>query len=350
MLVAAAAATLELDFGRAFELALQGPASQARTKLLFECAYNLQTLETERAALQALNDLAQPERETFLKRRVNAIYWEQLTAHSSGATPERAAPADWFAWLERLREDPAWSRAIAVAEQGALEWSMETFLGRPAGAEEMLDAISALQSTPTLQDALPHLLAFFQRDPAWPRESLRALYRGLLEFLVYSTKGCAGTLGRIRDLCEAVLRTGTNSAEYTALVQTCGDVWEEHASPIYLDWALDMVDLFVTYPCPDREARVGLLNTVNGRLAEFYTRVDEEQWRFLRSLCDELGQGELLQRMSTREDERGGTVGADDPLAGLGRLSIAIYTLTEEAGKRVKGLLERRCAGVTVFA
>ncbi len=349
-LVGAAAATLELDFGRAFELATRAPASRARAKLLFECAYNLQTLEAERAALRALDELAQPERDAFLKAPVNAMYWEQLTARSAGANPppERAAPADWFDWLARLREDPTWSRAAAVAEQGALEWSMDAFLGRPAGADELLGAISALQAIPALQDAFPHLLAFFQRDPAWPRESLRALYRGLLEFVVYSAKGGAGTLGRIRDLSEAVLRTGTSSAEYKALVQSCADVWEEHASAVYLDWALDAVDLFATYPCPDRDARVGLLVAVVARLGQFHRRVEAEQWRFLRSLCDEFGQLDLLERVAPRDDGAGDPVAAADPLAGLGRRSVAIYTLTEEAGRRVKELLEQRCAGVTV--
>jgi hypothetical protein len=349
-LVAAAAATLELDFTRAFALAAHAPSSGARAKLLFECAYNLQTLEAERAALRALDELAQPEREAFLNARINAVYWEQLTAPSAGSNPppEHAAPADWFAWLERLREDPSWSRAVAVAEQGALEWSVEAFLGRPNAANELLGATAALQSIPALHDALPHLLAFFQRDPAWPRESLRALYFGLLEFVVYSEKGGAGTLGRIRDLVEAVLRIGIGRAEYKALVQTCADVWDEHASPVHLDWALDAVDLFATYSCPDRDARVGLLAGVVGRLAKFHRRVEPEQWRFLGSLCDELGQLDLLERLAAREAPAGGSIGTDDPLAGLGRLSVAIYTLTEEAGRRAKDLLERRCAGVTV--
>jgi hypothetical protein len=350
VLVAAAAATLELDFGRAFALAAYAPPSRARTKLLFECAYNLQTLEAERAALRALDGLAQTERDEFLNARVNAVYWELLTARSAGASPppERAAPADWFAWLERLREDPSWTRAVAVAEQGALEWSVDAFLGLPNGANELLDAIATLHSIPVLQDALPHMLAFFQRDPAWPRESLRAVYLGLLEFVVYSAKGGAGTLGRIRDLVEAVLRVGIGSAEYKALVQSCADVWDEHASPVHLDWALDAVDLFATYPCPDRDARDGLLAAVVERLARFHRRVEPEQWRFLGSLCDELGQLDLLARVAPREAPAGGSVGADDPLAGLGRLSVAIYTLTEEAGRRTKDLLERRCAGVTV--
>lgn len=350
LLAAAAAATLELDFARAFALAAHAPSSSARAKLLFECAYNLQTLEAERAALRALDELTQPEREAFLHARINAVYWEQLTGRSAGAhpPPDRAAPADWFAWLERLREDPSWSRAVAVAEQGALEWSLEGFLRRPNGASELLAAIAAQQSIPALQDALPHLLAFFQRDPAWPRESLRALYLGLLDFVIYSTKGGAGTLGRIRDLMEAVLRVGIGSAEYKALVQTCADVWDEHASPVHLDWGLDAVDLFATYPCPDPDVLVDLLAVIVGRLASFHRRVEPEQWRFLGSLCDELGQPDLLEGVAPREAPASGSIGADDPLAGLGRLTVAIYTLTEQAGRRAKDLLERRCAGVTV--
>lgn len=348
-LAASAAATLELDFDRALELAMQAPPSQARTKLLFECAYNLQTLEAERAALHALDALAEHERDAFLRVRMNAAYWEQLTARSARAhpAPERAAPADWLGWIERLREDPAWSRAFAIAERGALEWSVEAFLRRPAAADELLRTIATLQTNSALQDALPHLLAFFQRDPAWPRESLRALYLGLLEFVVYTAKGGAGTLGRILDLAEGILRTGTSTAEYQGLLGSCADVWEGNASPAHLVWALDALDLFATYPCPDPDGRFSLLVAVVGQLARFHRRIEPEQWRFLQALCDEFGGHDLLDGVAPRVDGAA-VVPAEDPLTALKGLSVAIYTLTEDAGRRVKGLLEQRCAGATV--
>ena len=347
-LTSSALAILELDFQRSFDLALEAPVSSARTKLLFECAFNLQTLAAEQEALRALGALSAADQTAFLNVRTNQEYWTRITGKSRDAAPassESAAPTNWFAWFERLATEPTWARAIEVAERGALEWTIQAFLERPKAANEVSAWLQQLQASETLHDALPHLLAFFQRDSQWPRESFAPAYRGLLEFTVYAARGGSSLLGRVRDLAEALLRTGGSESEYRELIQHSIDVWAEHASPAFLDWALDLVDLFVTYPSPSQAARVDLLTSVIGRLSRFYRRIESEQWHFLQLLCDDLHSSRFLDELVPKRAELPTTT---DALGGFKNSTVAIYTLTEEAGRRAKDVLERRCPGVSV--
>jgi hypothetical protein len=349
-LAAAEAATLDLDFLRAFEFARSAAPSVARTKLLLDCAYNIQSLEAERAALQAFEGLSPSEQTALRSVRTNALYLDQLTATGSAVDrprPERAAPADWIDWLDRVRDDPDWDNARSVAEQGSVEWTVDSLLARPGGTEALVDGILRSQHVAAVNDALPHILAFFQRDPFWPRDSLANLYRQLLEFVVYVSRGGANVLSRIRDLVEGLLRIGGTEREYLLLVQHCADVWGEHASPAYLDWALDIVDLFVVYPCASDQARTKLLVDVLAPLGQFHRRIEPEQWRFVRLLCSDLRHPEFFE-LEPREAAEGGASPIQDPLVRLARMSVAIYTLSEEAGKRARDILLARCDGVSV--
>jgi hypothetical protein len=342
------------DFDAAFRLALPAPVSPARARLLCECALELDALDARSAAVAAVNDLPEDARRAFLARRVNQRFWDNLqgTLSTVDATQSPEPPlTDWCDWLDRLDRGDGVGSARDTARRGATEWAVEEFLGHDTTIERFATQLHRNRSQVaelTLRDCLPHLVAYFRRDKAWPNPRLTAVYQALLELLVYSTQGGRVDLIVFSELLEARLTLGVAKAEYHDLLSFCAHLWSQFAASATTDWATDVLDLVAAHPCPDPEARRGFLQAVLDRTAGFNRHLSPDQRDHLRLVAGDMGAGELASSYSPPE---AGTVsGADnDVFATLGAATIAVYTLSERAALRFKAVLALRAPRATVI-
>lgn len=341
-------AALLADFDQAFSLARQAVPSLERTRLLFECAYELSTLEAEHEADRAFQSLSPNEQETVLRSRSNRDFYAVIVGRGAASARGSAIPTDWIEWLRRLREDARWERAQETARQGSVEWSMEGLLSPQPRTEELALLIQEMGMGDTFQDALPHLLAFFQRDESFPRAEFRGIYLRLIEALVYGTQGSVDAVRIFNELAEALLRLGLRSDLYAELVGQAEELWKEWCSPVLLDGMIDFLDLLMVYPCTDESIRERLLGTVVGQLGRIRERVDASQWHLLRKLSAELSMPELLGHQERSAAVAEELKGLQDDARALANKKIAIYTLTEPAGRRVRDILEQTFPQVVV--
>ena len=343
------------DFDRAFALARSAPSSPARARLLCECAFELGTLDTRSAAIAAVSGLGDAERSAFLARRVHRQLWETLQEEASPGTVEGAdsepMPTDWCSWLDHLDRHEGRKSSREIARIGAGEWSVADFLGQSGAADRFAMQLGGSWSQATehvLRDCLPHLLLFFQKDPAWPNPLLKVIYRHLLDLLFFSTEGGRPDLVVWNELLDAALTLGIAGADdYGELVAYLKDLLTKFVAPTTLDWAIDALGLLVAHPCADAAARRTVFVAILDRAATFLRHIEPEQRDLLRLSAADLKETELFDQYIPPAPQAG-PAEAEDRLATLGSLSVAVYTLTESAGKQFKVVLEARALGVRV--
>ncbi|MBH8566794.1 hypothetical protein I8748_32385 [Nostoc sp. CENA67] len=345
------------DFDQAFSLLCHVPSSKEKVRLLLQCAYELQTLAVEKAALEAFHELTTDEQTALVKVRWNQDFLTQLRGNQESTienTPTaEAIPSNWLEWLLQLDKEPSWERALYTARQGSAEWDVTSLLTQPQAVAEFYELLNKVGSTAesVLHDALPYLLAFFQKDEQFPRGEFLTLYHSLLELLVLSTEGGDVDLVLFNDLAIALLTLGVNTAKYTEILDYALELWERFASPKKIDWVLDFIDVLVSYPCPVQQKREQLLFAVAETLYRFAERIDEVQKGIFRALVKDLHLGESLPDLLGEQAslvEQNLEIEANI-FQKLKSKSVLIYTLTETAAIRVKSILEAACKEVTVY-
>ncbi len=349
-------ATAEGDYDKAFDYATVAPPSRTRAKILIECAYELQTLASKKEAVDAVLGLPTDEKEALLNSRQLRMLWQYLNEESGDQVSQTAVentPKDWITWLSYLEQPEFCDRALAIARTGAVEWKVDDLLESPGAIgklEEFLQAPPHAAAEDVLYNALPHLLAFFQRDEKWPRRQFLNVYAIILDLLVMSTEGGDDDLIIFNDLLQALLTLGVGRDKYKDSIGYAVELWNKYASPAKLDWALDLADLLIIYPCPSEKIRQNFLFVVSGQIGKFVRRISAGQLNFIQQLHGDIGQAEAFNELidSYGLAPKEITRDAQDVFVKLSSKTVAIYTLTERVAKRVKNALEARCNDINV--
>lgn len=339
-------------YDEAFRLALELSPSPERARVLLDSAYGLSSIESGKAALAAIGELPENDRASVLadRRRSEAYQWLVAQAPERGAAPDASElPGNWFEWLTAIEEQPGWPQAVQLARRGAAEWTIDEFLDDPRGPAQFGRRLTDSCTAESLRLALPHLLEFFQGDPKWPRLECTAVYKAMMDVLVFTSAIGDEDLTVFHQLAEALLSLGSGMQPYAELVGYAQDLLQGYSAPTRIDWALDMLDLFLAAPCPSPEARLAFAASVAGVLTKYALRVTAEQRALFASYCDELGHRELFPAPPSATTETAEEPeDSVDPLTRLGTRSVAIYTLTENAARRMTEVLKRYCPSAAV--
>lgn len=349
-------ATESGNYDRVITLLKEYSPSPQTVRLLLEAAYELQTLESERIALQAFDQLSSEEQSTIQAIRRNRTFLESLTGKAQTSTDSTAdlIPTNWLEWLSILNENPDWERASYSARQGAQEWVVADLLDEPGAIAQFLSLQAAVseKAKETLQNAFPHLLSSFQKDPDFPRREFLPLYTNILETLAIgiSPTGAGDPhLTLFNELVAILLALGVDARQYTDLIDYALELWKYYQAPSTIDWGLDLINVFVVHPCVDRDKRAQLLFKVAETLRGIASRVDEAQWSIFHSLAKDLRlEASFSDLIAGQNSAQVSKQTEQNVFQKLKNKAILIYTLTEPVAQRVKSFLESVCEGVTV--
>lgn len=281
----------EADVDRAYELAAALAPSFDRCALLLRCARDMGTLAAARAALQALDGLADAERvrldgNVLLRRIRDALV---TLAAEPKQRPVEEVPSSWSAWLRRLLGADPWRSAVAVAEAGAREWSIDALATDPAAVGEVADLILADRPAwgqAALRDALPHLLEFVLSRGADVR--LRPVYESLFLAIAVDEQVSMPQIAALARVAEARIQIGGTAEDYREIVRQLSSTLETAETPSIADLALETLDGLVSTTCPDPRERQEYFARVAALFQRWYRRIDASQWALLRRLGDEL--------------------------------------------------------------
>lgn len=355
-LQAAAQAGAIGNYDRVVTLLHDYAPSPQTVRLLLEAAYELQTLESERVALQAFDQLSSEEQAAIQAIRRNRTFLESLLgqAETPSNTTADLVPTSWLEWFSILDQNPEWERASHTARQGSQEWVVTDLLDEPGAIAQFLSLQNAVaaKAKDTLQNAFPHLLSSFQKDLGFPRREFLPLYTAILDTLVFGiipTGAGDPHLILFNELVTILLVLGVEARQYTDLLDYALELWEHYQAPSTIDWGLDLINVFVVYPCSARDKRSQLLFKVAETLRRLANRVDEAQWSIFHPLAKNLSlEASFSDLIADQVSAQALIQSEQNVFQKLRNKAILIYTLTEPVAQRVKSFLESVCEGVTV--
>ncbi|WP_144553391.1 protein DpdD [Bacillus sp. X1(2014)] len=339
----------EGNFEEAFNILQSLPQSVEKTMLLFDCTYEIQSLESERLALQSFKLLAAEEQQLFLKSRRNKEFLDYLSNQESQTNnePSIEVPTNWVVWLEQINQR-SHRENIQLAQKGAQEWSVDDILAQKDGIEtlklKLEDCIAEQYTLENLYYSYPHLLDFFKNDPVWPRKECKTIYLTLLELLTLSEEIGEMELSIYQDLLIAVLSVGLSKKEYDDVVSSGISLWKIAASYTNLSWAIDVIEALILYPCLNEEKRIAFLKELNQHLGTFSRFMKTSDWEMIKLLHMDLNEIEAWKGINeaywTKENVKDAANESFwDKLEGK---SVGIYTLMDRVSQRVKSYLDSK--------
>jgi hypothetical protein len=346
-LEAAQRAFAQGDLDAAFRQLLALPPSVVGLDLLLRCALEVGGLEATAKALEWLEAAPAVHAQALQERPRLHRLEEQLHQRFAslpgepGKSPpvSPAVPPDWVAWARRLKEEPSWAGATAVAAQGALEWSVEAMKEAPeqiqALRELLLEGLAPAANGAVL-DALPHLLEFFVRRLGSER-AFAPIYEVLFDRLLYLEPRTIEAIRAAGELLMARMRLGMTQEEGCRALQDLQEVWQGQSSFELLDGALDLLDFLLTQQPVPLALQQGFAQLLFGELIRWRERLNPTHLPYFQQLCRELG---LPIEARSFEPEDADPVPTVHPLAALisGR-KVALYSLRDAAVQRAARVL-----------
>ncbi len=257
---------------------------------------------------------------------------------------QTAPPDSWIAWLGRVA-DPGFTNALDIARQGKDEWAIGASAADPVAVRALVAALDAVQNDDVAAErttqALPYLVAWLQRDEAFPRAALSPVYSGLLTLFALGSARGGAVYESSQRLVEALLGSGLDAKLYHELIADVEEIASDGFGVDMIYWVLELVEGFMNAATPDGQARENFLHRILARIVPIYGRLTRLQRIAVALLSSELDW--QLPPVAA------GTPLTDDGLASrLAGLRIAIYSLTESSSRQAKAALEEISPSVTV--
>jgi hypothetical protein len=252
-------------------------------------------------------------------------------------------PQNWREWLKTMKGAMPWPKGIEIARRGATEWTLMD--GNPE-PQEFTELLLDVQERAELRVSMPHLITSARLDAYWPRPEWRNFYEAAMDVLASYTEGSVDDLTVWGELAEVLLQLGIPRDRYVEICKDATDLWNTSASVAAMDWALEMIDTLLFYPCPDKSVRMDVFVAVAGRAHDFKRLLEARQCALLRMLAGDFQLAEWKDVFRAQQE-----IQDDTEASAYTRLKdkmVAIYSLSERVSGRAKAMLEDLCPGVEV--
>ncbi|MGJ7570892.1 protein DpdD [Variovorax sp. RB2P76] len=321
--------------------AVVDPVDSARGALLV--AQEDDTLATAAHAIDLIDALSADERAALLGSGAFREMLEALRRNGDGP-----AIHEWGEWIKRL-EDPGFVDASKLAQRLLAETSASD-LRDPQLIAQLGTAIESASDAGVagerLSDALPLLTSWVAEDPVFPRAGMSPVYEALVYRFVLDSRRTTGVFDSSAVVVRALLNVGLKPEKYKALLEDCLELMGGGAGRRSIYWLLDVLEDTVENPTPDEAQRNAFWHQAFARLAPMTAYLTPGQLLVLRRLSESLGNDVILEQSITTK-----TVDEDQSRTlaqALADTSIAIYTLTESAGRQAAQTLRELVPSVKV--
>jgi hypothetical protein len=300
----------------------------------------VQTLDAYRIAIDVVSGLPETDRDALLEPPGIRAMWDELRDHSV----QDRVPHGWRDFI-RLAPEMSFGALRAWAEKGVAEYPIgRELVDRQAVADLVADLQrSFADAEEVTAQLLPYVVEWVRGDERWPNSEYRVLYEELVDLLLLGNSRTPTVIAAIGEVLTAILAVGMESATYR---RTIGDLgaWLRTAMGLATaDSVIDVIEVLATNPAPDAVARQGFWLAMAGDLARLWPRLSVGQQSVIFDVATLL---DIPETPSFRLSEPV-EISSAAPGPRRGYL-LAIYTLMEGAGLRVKRALERAYPGLRV--
>lgn len=253
-------------------------------------------------------------------------------------------PSNWVEWFQRAG-DPDFDDALEVARQGKDEWPIGDHEADAASIRKFAEALERVHADPLAgaraADALPLVVAWLRRDPEYPRPAFAAIYSLLLTLFALSHRRGRRIYESSGLLVGALLATGLSDKAYRDLLGDVDELLGEGIGTESLYWLLDVLEDTLSFPASSAGTRESFWLNSLAKIQPLRSRLTGLQRASIAGLAQSLGWQDSFGEIVSQP-----TVGTREVLAS--GLKIAIYTLTESAGRQAKAALEEIFPSVSV--
>ncbi|MDA7686506.1 protein DpdD [Pseudomonadales bacterium] len=204
-----------------------------------------------------------------------------------------------------------------------------------------IEGISGYVAQDTLRGVLPILMNWLEvNNKKLPADAIAHL----LLLLVSDDQVSSEDLFLSTDLLLMLLSQTHSQAHYIHLIECIDMCWDKVKSPRSVDAVIDIYEILLDYPCSDEQKRLQSWLTTQYYCVNNWARLDDHQRQFFFDLASL-----LLQDTSGLPQIEASDADVDIPV--LNKLAdklVAIYTLTEGAGRRAQKTLMERYDGLEV--
>jgi hypothetical protein len=321
---------------------LQAPVSLENLRVLCQCAALSDTLEVREAIRTRYAQLRPKEQQQLRSTRTAAAVLDELLQGTADNITV-PLPQNWREWLKAMKRTTHWPKGIEIARRGATEWTLMD--GNP-DPQEFTELLLDVQERSELRVSIPHLITSARLDAHWPRPEWRKFYEAVMDVVASYTEGSVDDLTVWGELAEVLLQLGIPHDRYVQICNDAKDLWNANSSVAILDWAVEVIDTLLFYPCPDKTVRTDLFVAVASRAHDFKRLLEARHCTLLRMLASDFQLPEWKEAFDTPPDVQDGA--ETSPYTRLDGKMVAIYTLSERVSGRAKAMLEDLCPGVDV--
>lgn len=317
---------------------LEFPIDLKYAALALECAWSLETPESAQQCLQLLDRLDKSNKEVLLSNHICNKYYAIIKSLMPNPT---LIIVNWNDWLAQVLDTPDWKLAEQIAEEGAINWSGDS-LNIDLFCQQVTQASNSIEAGQQLRLVIPFLLSWSGRHPEI--NGLGNIWQELLQLLLLDDQHSKEDLYLVYELSREYLTGMVTSEGYQDFIDIL-EMFMDSIGADNINQRLDILELLVVNNSPNKKL---LHSLVNGCYAYFCInpkRYERHEWLLLLTLAKEAGLN-LVQPDIV--DETGVVDEVVKAEATLNGLRVAIYTLTESVGLRVKKQLEQRFPSIKV--
>lgn len=304
------------------------PATTERAYAVLATAFEEEDAAQAQLAVYYVESLSLPDRESLLRRGKYATIWRHLREISLSG---------WTQWLQSLG-NPSFTQYQDLARRAVRKWPAQEQLGSESNVKSFLESLSYAVQTEQghkrLTDCLPILFEWVVMDERFPTDEPVPVYLELLECFALTERISEEALASFSMLFEGVLRCRLSRKDYKRTVDAAIILNDTVNAARAIDWRIDLVEAVVDNQATDQSKREELLWGVLEKFRQLHIPITD--WR-----------KDALVRFSrilgVEDDSRLASLSINgetiSPISSLGGQHVAVYTLTENAGRRFAEIL-----------
>jgi hypothetical protein len=235
------------------------------------------------------------------------------------------------------------THAMTVAQEGVSQWpaagvvSLEQAAPIADGLIEV--GLSEGLGRDRLLECIPWLVSWVKSDPGYPRRPLREVYTALLGLFALMESRGQSERDAAADLMDACLSLGVTAEGYRQLLADFRTMIDAGAGESSVYWLIDLAAILLQHPAPDADGRLAFLNTLLNSFQSHLRLLTRGQRAAYNRVATGASWPTLPPPLET------------DTSPGLGALrgqSVAIYTLTESAGRQAEAAIKEQEPSINV--
>ena len=274
--------------------------------------------------------LSQSDRKSLLAAPALAKIYSDLSPNETQIKP----PMNWGEWFEFAPTlEP--SEVADLAERGVTDWSITEQLKTRAQISSFVSQIAQVDDIDAVYAGLPPLVTWVKLDPDWPNPSHIEIYSQLIFLLAFGGGTRDVVMEAVADLLTGIVATKSNDSLYREVLGNLGHLIQSGLTRRNIDWLVDVIEILMSSPVPDRPARSQFLSIAGSRFNEFRMWASPDQHTLIRGLLEIEGIQDLIEPLPESSTTTGTPLSPQTDWSG----TIGIYTLNEAVGSRSKSIL-----------